>query len=437
MTGAAQRLSTAEAVALVAHRLADPDAVAAIADRPDNVEPIYGASQWGPLTLANGLPGIALLYAELAATDDRWSAVAHRQVSRAAELMSSQAANGLYAGPAALLAAVLRLQPHYATLRRKLIAWVADDQRTRLEACAARRDLGVSWAHYDVVNGLSGTARLLLDAGPSVHGVVEDTLRYLVTLCEPITVDGVRVPGWWVPAELQPVARDAEQYPRGDFNLGLAHGIAGPLALFAAALDRGHEVPRQRDAMRRIATWLLDRRKHDTAGVYWPCRLSWDEETHPGPEPVFTRAAWCYGAPGVVSAVHQTGLALGESQWCAAAVEGLRTTVDRPENEWNLDGPTVCHGYAGLLQIVRRVGTTSGDPALLAAIPGLVDRTLSYATPDAPFVFPHLVPDSPLGRHAGTGYRRLNVAGMLEGAAGVACALLPSAGAWDTALMLA
>ncbi|WP_026422099.1 lanthionine synthetase C family protein [Actinokineospora inagensis] len=423
-------------VALVATRLTDPESVAAISDRPDNVEPVYGASQWGPLTLANGLPGMALLHAELAAADGRWAAVAHGQISRAAELMSSQASNGLYAGPAALLAAVVRMEPNYATLRRKLTAWVVADQQTRLRACAARRDPGVSWAHYDVVNGLSGTARLLLDAGPEARPVVEESLRYLVSRCEPIIVEGTGVPGWWVPAELQPVAADARQYPRGDFNLGLAHGIAGPLALFTAALVRGCEVPGQRDAMRRTATWLLDRRKYDSAGAYWPCRLSWDEETQPGPEPVFTRAAWCYGAPGIAAALHQAGQALGEPEWCAAAVAGLRAVLDRDERAWNLDGPTVCHGTSGLLQVVRRVAAASGDPALLAAVPRLVEHTLGFADPDAPFVFAHLVPDSPLGRHADTGYRRLNVAGMLEGAAGVACALLPSTGAWDTALML-
>jgi hypothetical protein len=427
-------VDTAEAVLLVAERLADPDTVAAIASRPGNVEPIYNASMWGPLTLANGIPGIALLYAELAANDERWRAVAHRQITRATELMSSQPSNGLFAGPAALLAAVQRMQPNYATLRRKLATWVAADQQVRLDACEARTEPGVSWSHYDVVNGLSGTARLLLDEAPEAS---ERTLRYLVRRTQPVTVDGRRVPGWWIPAELQPVAEGALEYPRGDFNLGLAHGIPGPLTLFAAALERGIEVPGQRDAMRRIASWLLARRLHDDVGVYWPCRLSWDDEIGPRPATAFTRAAWCYGAPGVAAALHWAGVALDEPEWREAAVEALRVTLRRDEREWRLDGPTICHGYAGLLQIVRRVGTASGDPVLLEATTRLTLRTLEFADPDAAFVFPHLVPDSPQGWKTATAHRRLDVAGTLEGAAGVACALLPAAGAWDTALMLA
>ncbi|MET9002691.1 lanthionine synthetase C family protein [Amycolatopsis sp. NPDC004169] len=424
-----------EAVRLVADRLADPDAVAAVADRPANVEPVYGARMWVPVTLAAGLPGIALLYAELAAADDRWFEVAHRHVTRAAELMASQPSNGLYAGPAALLTAVQRLSPNYATLRRKLTTWVAADQRARLEACAARTEPGVSWSHYDVVNGLSGTARLLLDAGET--DVVAETLRYLTRLIEPITVAGVAVPGWWIPPELQPVAEDARQYPRGDFNLGLAHGIPGPLALFAAALERGVEVPGQREAMRRIGSWLLARRRTDDHGAYWPCRLAWDEETGTAPVAAFTRSAWCYGAPGVAAALYRAGGALGEPGWCDAAVAALRAVLARDERAWRLDGPTVCHGYAGLLQVIRRVGAASGDPVLLDSRVRLTARVLSFADPDAAFVFPHLVPDSPRGWQDATAHRRLDVAGMLEGAAGVACALLPAAGAWDTALMLA
>ncbi|MGW5746659.1 lanthionine synthetase LanC family protein, partial [Amycolatopsis sp. NPDC003861] len=137
------------------------------------------------------------------------------------------------------------------------------------------------------------------------------------------------------------------------------------------------------------------------------------------------------------AALHRAGGALGEPGWCDAAVGALRAVLARDEREWRLDGPTVCHGYAGLLQVVRRVGTASGDPVLLDGCARLTTRVLSFADPDAAFVFPHLVPDSPRGWQDATAHRRLDVAGMLEGAAGVACALLPAAGAWDTALMLA
>ncbi|MFT7835902.1 lanthionine synthetase C family protein [Saccharothrix sp. BKS2] len=440
LSGAGAQLAE-EAVLLAAERLADPDRVAAVTDRPDNREPVYQASMWGPLTLSNGLPGVAVMYAELAKADERWLATAHRHIHRAGELMHAQPANGLFAGPASLLAATNALAPHYAAFRRKLTAWVVDDQNARLDACRARAEPGVAWNHYDVINGIAGTTRLLLDVGAEAEETVERSLAHLARLTEPIEVGGRSVPGWWVPRELQPTEEDALAYPRGDFNLGLAHGIPGPLAVLSIALEREREVPGQRAAIRRIAQWLLGWLLHDETGPYWPCRVSWDDETG-RTDRLFTRTAWCYGTPGVAAALHRAGQALREPEWCATAVAALRAALDRDERSWRLDGPTVCHGYAGLLQVVRRLGTASGDPVLLAAGKSLTERTLGFADPDAAFVFGHLVPDSPDGWRSATRHRSLDVAGLLEGAAGVVCALLPSihpeCGAhWDTALVLA
>ncbi|BCJ44145.1 hypothetical protein GCM10010168_09580 [Actinoplanes ianthinogenes] len=445
-----------EAVLLVADRLADPDTVAAIADDDGNREPIFNASLWGPLTLSNGLPGVALLYAELARTDARWLSVAHRHVQRAAQLMSSSPARGLHAGPAALLTAAQSCAAatgsgQYATLRRNLAGWLATDQQRRLDEFAARTDHGVPWAAYDVINGMSGTGRLLLDVvddpaedSPTARRALDRTLRHLVRLSEPITVDGVETPGWWVPADLQPIKQDQETYPRGDFNLGLAHGAAGPLTLLALAARRGHEVPGQRAAVERIATWFTGWTLTDEHGAYWPCRVSWDEQVAADrPGTAFTRTAWCYGAPGVASALYLAGDVYAVDSWRQAAVAALHAALARPEQRWHLDGPTVCHGSAGFAQVLWRVGTASGDPGLLTGAARVARRTLEFLDPQAPFGFAHLVPDSPRGWQDATGYRSLNVAGALEGAAGVACTLLPFTGdipgtdrAWDRCLAL-
>ncbi|MFD9888728.1 lanthionine synthetase C family protein [Amycolatopsis sp. NPDC059027] len=420
-----------EIVGLVADRLADPVAVAEVASHPDNWDPIYDALMWGPLTLSNGLPGVALLYAELARSDQRWLAIAHRHIQAAGEAMTTQPSRGLHAGPAALLAATQTCGGQYPGLRRNLAAWVAADQLTRLEACRAHGDSGVSWETYDVINGLSGTARLLLDAvedpaetGPDVERALDGTLRHLVTVTRPIEADGHRVPGWWVPPQLQVSDRDRADYPRGDFNLGLAHGIPGPLMVLSLALRRGHDVPGLRDAIRRIAEWLMGWIRTDEHGTYWPCRVSFAEEiAETRPDGLFTRTAWCYGAPGVASALHHAGATLDVLSWRTAAVQALRDALSRDENRWAISGPTICHGYAGLLQVLHRVGSAEDDAELLDGRDRLARKVLDHADPDAPFVFRHLM-RYPRTAPGPTEFKALDVAGVLEGAAGVACALL-------------
>ncbi|SCK48461.1 lanthionine synthetase C family protein [Streptomyces sp. WMMB 322] len=442
-----------EAVSLVAERLADPEHVASVASRDDNRDPVYDAVMWGPLTLANGLPGTALLYGELARTDETWRHVAHRHITAAGQAMGAAPSRGLFSGPAALLAAAQTCagaEGHYGSLRRKLAAWVAQDQTERLrlfdEQVRSGRS-GVDWAAYDLVNGLSGTARLLLDSaadpaetGPEVESAVTASLRHLVRITEPVRVDGHDVPGWWVPVELQVGERDRELYPRGDFNLGMAHGIAGPLAVLCSAVERGREVPGTRDAIRRIADWLVGWTLHDEAGPYWPARAGWDDETAgERPRALFTRTAWCYGTPGVAAALHRAGGIVDRPEWCAAALQGLLAALRRDESLWAIEGATVCHGYAGLLRVLTHVNESAGDPELLAGCRRLTGKVLECADEEAPFGFRHLM-RFPAAARSPRPHRAVDTAGMLEGAAGVALALLPAGTGplpWDRTLGLA
>ncbi|MFG2209679.1 lanthionine synthetase C family protein [Streptomyces sp. NPDC048638] len=445
--------SADRAVALVAERLADPGRTAAVASREDNRDPVYDAVMWGPLTLANGLPGTALLFGELARADGTWRPVAHRHLAAAGRLLSSAPSRGLFSGPAALLAAAQTCAGgagHYGSLRRGLATWVAEDQAERLRAFRARvraGGVGVDWAAYDLINGVSGTARLLLDSAadpaessPVVESALAASLRHLVALCEPVGVGGRRVPGWWVPGELQISDRDRSEYPRGDFNLGMAHGVSGLLAVLCSALEAGREVVGTTGAVERIAEWLLGWTLRDGAGPYWPARVGWDAElAERRPDAVFTRTAWCYGTPGVAAALHRAGGVLGRPRWRAAAVDALRAALRRDEGRWAIEGPTVCHGYAGLLYVLARVAADSGDGELRVGCERLTARVLGCADDAAPFVFRHLM-RFPAAAKSPVAHRAVNVAGMLEGAAGVALALLPvGAGPlpWDRCLGLA
>ncbi|MGW4561582.1 lanthionine synthetase C family protein [Streptomyces sp. NPDC004561] len=427
-----------EAVALVAERLADPEHVAAVASRDDNRDPIYDSVMWGPLTLANGLPGTALLYGELARTDDAWRPVAHRHLAAAGQVMNSAPSRGLFSGPAALLAAAQTCagpDGHYGSLRRKLASWVAEDQTERLSVFRARAEdggVGVDWAAYDLINGISGTTRLLLDSaadpaetGFDVESALTASLHHLVGITAPVQVDGYEVPGWWVPVELQLSERDRAMYPRGDLNLGMAHGITGPLAVLCTAHEAGHDVTGLADAVHRIADWLLSWTLHDDAGPYWPARAGLEHELAPRrPQDLFTRTAWCYGTPGVAAALLRAGQVMGRPDWSAAAVEALRSALRRDESLWAIEGATVCHGYAGLLRVVTRVAHVVDDPELEAGRERLTDRVLACADEEAPFGFRHLMRFAAAAR-APIPHRAVDTAGMLEGAAGVALSLLP------------
>ena len=98
---------------------------------------------------------------------------------------------------------------------------------------------------YDVISGLSGVGRYLLciSDNPEALKRLKVILKYCISLIQPICINGEHVPGWYIAPENLFTNADREKYPQGSFNCGLAHGIAGPLALLSLASQQGIYIP--------------------------------------------------------------------------------------------------------------------------------------------------------------------------------------------------
>lgn len=420
-------------------------AVARVADALTDTETLTRhPGERGDAVSLEGSAGAALFLAELAGHDPDRLPAAHAQLSVAARALNGTTSAGLYHGPAAVLAAAqacARLGGHYPRLRHQLTEHVAAELMAKI-AAAPPRGAGVDWTAYDVISGAAGTGRLLLGAvlggDPQERAAAEPALRaaltHLTALSRPVTVDGHRVPGWWVPGQLQATPADQKLFPRGDFNLGLAHGIAGPLTLLVLCAEAGVTVDGQLAAVHRMGSWLADRTDHDADGPYWEPRLAFDDEVvrgSGGSTPPSDHAAavsggaWCYGAVGIANALARAARLTEEAGWHRLALEGARALLRRPVTEHHLKGPTLCHGRAGFLQSLWRLGRLTGDRELLDQAAPLAVALAALADPEAPFGFRHLSPvRSDLGWDRTQPLRAVDNGGLLEGAAGVAATLL-------------
>ncbi|WP_131763610.1 lanthionine synthetase C family protein [Actinomadura fibrosa] len=314
---------------------------------------------------------------------------------------------------------------------------VAGQARQRAATLRARLDAGEpigEWSGYDVVTGATGVGRHLLarrdraggKAAEEVGAALRDMLDLLVRLA--LTGDATagdrRVPAWWVRHD--PAAEHAGT--AGHLNLGLAHGVPGPLALLALAWRAGVRVDRHAEAAAAMAALLTDLRREDAAGPYWP---NW---TGSGADERLRRVrdVWCYGAAGLGRALYLAGTAFGEKDWtdtAEAAVRGAFATA----GEHSVRDYALCHGWAGLLQIACRMAHDTGDPAYAVAADGFADRIRAGHDPGLPFGYRYA--------HAAAA-RDTDRPGLLEGAAGIALALhchatgAPPATGWDAALLL-
>ncbi|MFF5146725.1 lanthionine synthetase C family protein [Streptomyces sp. NPDC013157] len=330
---------------------------------------------WGQ-SLYSGAAGAALLHAVRSHTgeDDTdalrpWAAAMVK-----GPIQAAPEACGLYEGAPAV-AYVLSFT-HTDTGTRALAtldSHLADVTRDRLKRANARIDRGAppSLGEYDLISGLTGLGVYHLHRGHRTE--LRDVLAYLVRLTEPITVESQLLPGWW--SSDSPDLRPSPRWPGGHGNLGLAHGISGPLALLATAVRHGHTVPGQKRAIIRICGWLDQWRDGTGSRAWWPGLVTRaDHRRGALQHSVPGRPSWCYGTPGIARAQQLVGIALGDRDRQRRAEQALAGCLADDQQLAQLTDASLCHGWAGLIQTASRAAADAVDDELAARLPRLRAR---------------------------------------------------------------
>jgi hypothetical protein len=144
------------------------------------------------------------------------------------------------------------------------------------------------------------------------------------------------------------------------------------------------------------------------------------------------RDAWCYGAAGLARALFLAGVAFGDETWKTESHRALRAAISTA-HEPAIHDFALCHGWAGLLQIVQRMASDTDDGWYTDRADALAERIIDGFDDSVPFGYRYVHPSLSLGVHR---------PGFLEGAAGIALALHAYATGkrprtnWDAALLL-
>ncbi len=163
-----------------------------------------------------------------------------------------------------------------------------------------------------------------------------------------------------------------ELAPDGYYNLGLAHGIPGVVALLARMIAHEVEVERARALLDRAMTYVLGAAPFRERGRY----PSW----LPGKDAGSTRLAWCYGDLGVSAALLSAAQATGEAGWRDEALTLARLCATRPFDEAQVIDTGLCHGAAGAAQIFNRLWHATGEEVFADATRTWIDHTLRMRT---------------------------------------------------------
>jgi len=339
-------------------------AVDAIAEAIASLDPPPGE----PVpSLGQGQAGLALLYTWLARTRrvPGADALARQCLDQAIDAASKQTMNvslwGGFTGVAWAAELVDRLLDPDEEDRNEVI----DEALLRL---LSRAD---AWsAPYDLVVGLTGLGVYCLQRHPRPPAT--ECLHLAVGRLQKRAQHDEHGLYWWTPPEEMFSQETREQYPSGRADLGVAHGVAGPVALLGGICGTGIDLTTARPLLEGAVRWLLAHSIPTDAGPTFPVWVA------PGVQPWPARSAWCYGDPGIAAALLMAARGVGDAGWEQAAVALACRAAERPPAETGVVDACFCHGSAGLAHVFNRMYQATGEPTLGRAAVYWLERTLDF-----------------------------------------------------------
>ncbi len=391
------------------------------------------------LSLAGGLPGIALFFAYLHLArpgqghDDTAMALLERAIEGTAELAVGA---GLYGG----FAGVAWSLEH---LTGRLFDADGEDPGEEIATVLQGFLSSSPWyGDYDLIGGLVGFGAYALERLPRPGG--RECLEQVVARLRETSEARPEGISWHTTSERTgPYQKDA--YPEGHYNLGVAHGVPGVIGLLGEALVADLPKPSEDEArqlLRAAFDWVLAQRLPAGAGAVFPYNVA------PGISPAATRLAWCYGDIGVAATLLSAARNAADPAWEEEALAVARHAAARPYEGSGVMDAGLCHGAAGVAHIFNRLHqATARDPlSPLAPLAPLAEaartwfgHALALRRPGEGIGgFQAWLPLKPEGI-AELGW--LDDPGFLTGSAGVGLALLAAttdiAPDWDRMLLTA
>lgn len=248
---------------------------------------------------------------------------------------------------------------------------------------------------YDVITGMSGIGRYLLlyieqflakEDCLQEKTALEHILKYFVRLSE--NIENKEIIGFYVANKnLWPEERK-KQYLYGTLDFGIAHGMAGPLALMTYAAEKDIIVSGQRRAIEKI----INIYNEHTAGkyniIYWPTILPAEFYKQPDVVDVDSRMGWCYGSIGISCILYKSSKYLGIN--ATKYLHNIEQIAKTPRQIYNLISPIICHGFAGTLAIFNQIYKETYSEEILPGLYMCLNELMNQYNSAFPYGFKNI-----------------------------------------------
>jgi lantibiotic biosynthesis protein len=371
-------------------------------------------------SLATGSAGQAIFYTYLSRSraEGNHAAVAERHLRRALHALEhTRLPPGLFEGFAGI-------GWTYTHLYWRLAHALHDETIEPVDSAVLQLLRRKPWDdEYDLIGGLVGYGVYALEQEVYVRDQILELVVARLAETSERRGDGTT---WLTPPSRLP-SQQVSLAPDGYYNLGVAHGVPGVVAMLGSAVYAGQRRRRLRapPAMAGFAVsaggllteavaWLREQRQAAGSASAYP---SW---VAPGRESPPSRLAWCYGDAGLAAAWLVAARAVGHADWERDAMHIAHGAAARARESSGVGDAGLCHGAAGVAHIFNRLFQATGDEMCRDAAQRWFAHALEIVAKDSAFAD--------------------GDAGFLTGASGVGLALLGACTdvepEWDRALLL-
>lgn len=204
---------------------------------------------------------------------------------------------------------------------------------------------------YDLITGITGIGCYILKSGNSkLYHLLDCIILHLIKLSKSIVIDNINTIGFLTSNEIDDFEETKEKFPHGYLNIGLSHGIAGPLSLLSLAYKNGFKHEGQLSAIKVLADCIIGLTNKDKNGFYIERMIGLEDLNKVHNERTVNNTrfdAWCYGGFGVVHALTLANSIIRSEPIERVIFDLLNGILNSEVDEWNVNSPIICHGYAG------------------------------------------------------------------------------------------
>jgi len=389
-----------------------------------------------PLTLSHGYPALCILFTNLGITDknNNWIEYSHKYIQQMVTLIREEGIYGssLFSGTAGIALAVRIASmegAYYSKLQNSLDTFLYQQLDEVLSNLKSKTNYHMF--DYDAIEGLAGIANYLfmINNNAMSEEYLKRILTYFVSLSGYKEFLGRNIPKWHIHNEFLFSDNEKNSYRNGILNVGLSHGISGPLIILSKAYKRRIIVDGHRDAIKRITEDIIKLKNHNDNN--WTGMI--DAEYYINSNDILdlpTRSAWCYGTPGTAFALLTAAEALNDNELAEIAKKAMKDLIG---NEQQVFSPSFCHGYAGIAYLYKRFFEKTNTKEFYEESIRLKEKTKEFFNEKNPFGFYDIeAKDNSL--------LKLNSIGLLQGVSGILLTLLAfeeeSSSIWNTAFLL-